>query len=138
MTGDVDITSPVQDAVEEELRRLGFTKPEGLGHTPQGWVHPDLGFGFEIVASTPMDGAPDADRIQLVRPIGATVPFRIIAVEDLIADRMGQYASGAAPEMAAQANVLFALHPDLDRAYLDRRIRHETGGDHGIDDIPAS
>ena len=36
MTGDVDITSPVQDEVEQELRRLGFTKPDGLGHTALG------------------------------------------------------------------------------------------------------
>ena len=27
MTGDIDITSPVQTEVEEELARCGFTKP---------------------------------------------------------------------------------------------------------------
>ena len=51
---------------------------------------------------------------------------------------MGQYASGAAPEMGEQAGVLFTLYPDLDRAYLERRIREESCGDHGIDDIPAA
>ncbi len=132
MTGDVDLTSPVQPELEEELVRLGFTK-EGLGHTPMGWVHPSLKLGFEVVASTPMDGAVDATRIALIDL--ATGAFAIIPVEDLIADRMGQYASGTAPEMLAQARKLFALHPDLDRDYLERRTRHETAGDYGIDDL---
>lgn len=136
MTGDIDITSPVQTEVEEELTRLGFTKPEGIGHTPLGWVHPDVGLGFEIVASTPMHGLPDPDRFQLVRPIGETVVFRVLGLEDLIADRMGQYASGSALEMGEQAAVLAGLYADLDRTYLDRRIREETSGDYGIDDIP--
>ena len=137
MTGDIDITSPVQPEVEEELTRLGFTKPEGLGHTPLGWVHPELGLGFEVVASTPMDGAPDPARFRLVRPTGETAVFRIIGVEDMIADRMGQFASGTAPEMGEQAAILFGLYGDADRAYLDRRIREETLGDYGIEDIPA-
>jgi hypothetical protein len=34
--------------------------------------------------------------------------------------------------MLGQARTLFALHPDLDRAYLERRIREETLGDYGI------
>ncbi|MGK6317986.1 hypothetical protein [Sphingomonas sp. DT-204] len=46
---------------------------------------------------------------------------------------MGQYASDTAPEMLGQAQVLFRLHPDLDMPYLERRIREETGGDHGIE-----
>jgi hypothetical protein len=137
MTGDIDLASPVQPELEEELLRLGFTKPQGIGHTPLGWVHPDLGLGIEIVTSTPLGGAVDPSRLRLVRPIGETVPFRILGVEDMIADRMGQFASGAAPQMGEQAALLFALHPDLDRAYLEARIRHESSGDYGIDDIPA-
>jgi hypothetical protein len=134
MTGDVDLASPVQPELEEELVRLGFTKPEGLGHTPLGWVHPDLGLGFEVVASTPMDGTVDYRRILLVQGLADT-PFAMIPVEDLIADRMGQYASGSAPEMLGQARTLFGLHPTLDIPYLERRIREETGGDLGIEDL---
>lgn len=33
---------------------------------------------------------------------------------------------------------LLALHPDADMPYLDRRIREETGGDHGVEDIADS
>jgi hypothetical protein len=42
---------------------------------------------------------------------------------------MGQYASGTAREMLEQSRDLFALYPDADRAYMERRIRYETGGD---------
>jgi hypothetical protein len=138
MTGDIDLASPVQPEVEEELLAHGFSRPAGPGHTPFGWLHPELKLGIEIVASTPLGGAVDSDRIQLVRPIGETAVFRILPVEDMIADRMGQYASGAAPDMGGQAAVLFALYPDLDRAYLERRIRDESCGDYGLDDIPAA
>ena len=61
--------------------------------------------------------------------------FAIISVEDLIADRMGQYASGTARDRIDQARLLLRLHPEADPEYLDRRIREESSGDHGIDDI---
>lgn len=115
----------------------GFARPIGPGHTPFGWVHAGSALGVEVVASAPLGGGVDASRLQLVKPIGEKAVFRVLPVEDMIADRMGQYASGAAPEMGEQAAILFALHSDLDRAYLDRRIRDESCGDYGIDDIPA-
>ena len=73
--------------------------------------------------------------MRLVRPIGDTALFRIISVEDLIADRMGQYASGSAPDRLNQARLLLALHPDADFDYLERRIREESMGDYGVKDI---
>jgi hypothetical protein len=125
MTGDIDLASPVQPELEEELRKLGFTRPGGPGHTPLGWIHPELKLGFEVVASTPMGGSVDHARILLVGLADAA--FAIIPVEDLIADRMGQYASGTAPEMLGQARALYDLHPALDRAYLEREFRgHNT------------
>ena len=45
----------------------------------------------------------------------------------MIADRMGQFASGTSPEMLDQARSLFVHHADADLAYMDRRIRHEAG-----------
>lgn len=133
MTGDIDVTSPVQPELEEELQRLGFIRPSGRGQSLRGWIHPDLGFGFEVVGSSPLGGGIDPARLRLVAPIGETALFRIISVEDLIADRIGQYASGSAPEMLGQAKVLQSLYPDLDPAYLDRRIRQETLGDYGAE-----
>jgi hypothetical protein len=137
MTGDIDVTSPVQPEMEEELRNLGFVRPSGAGAMLRGWVHPGLGLGFEVVGSSPMGGGIDWARLHLVAPLGETARFRIISVEDLIADRMGQYASGSAPEMRGQARALLDLYPDADRAYLDRRVREETAGEYGANDISA-
>lgn len=133
-TGDFDIVTPRQDEFEEELRRHGFIKPEGIGHTPLGWMHPALRLGFEVVSSTLLDGYADRSRVRMI-DTGADGVASFISLEDMIADRMGQYASGTAPDMLAQARALYAVYPDADRVYLDARIRHETAGDHGIDTL---
>lgn len=134
-TGDFDLCVIRQDALEEEMERAGFLPPSGVGSMLKGWVHPELKLGFEVVAEVPMDGNVDAAHIRLVEPEGETTRFRIISVEDLIADRMGQYASRTASDRLEQAQVLLALHPDADRDYLERRIREESMGDYGVDDI---
>lgn len=134
-TGDFDICTPVQPELEKEMQRFGFVRPSGAGKATRGWIHPDLKLGFEVVADVPMDGNVDATHVRLVEPIGETALFRIISVEDLIADRMGQYASGTARSRLNQARVLLALNPDVDRGYLERRIREESMGEHGIADI---
>lgn len=134
-TGDFDLCSPIQPQLEAELQRHGFVRPSGPGKASRGWIHPDLGVGFEVVGSTPLDGHADRDRFALVDGFAPDAAFTVISVEDLIADRMGQYASGSAPEMLGQARALLRLHPDADIAYLDRRVRFETAGDFGADDV---
>jgi hypothetical protein len=94
-----------------------------------------LALGFEIVASVPMDGSVDREHILLLGDFSAEGSLAIISVEDLIADRMGQYASGSAAGMRGQARALLRLHPDADMHYLERRIREETAGEHGVEDI---
>ena len=135
MTGDIDLVTPIQPEVEAEMQRHGFVKPSGPQQLTRGWVHPGLGLGFEIVGSSPLDGAVDTAHIALIENFGEGARFAIIAVEDLIADRMGQFASGAAPAMRAQARELLALHPDADLGYLEERVRYETAGDFGVEDI---
>jgi hypothetical protein len=67
-----------------------------------------------------LPGIVDATHIRLIQPIGESALFRVIAVEDLIAGRMAQYASGTAPDRLEQARLLLALHPDADLDYLER------------------
>ena len=134
-TGDFDLCTTRQEELEEEMQRLGFSRPSGSGQMLKGWVHPELKLGFEIVAEVPMDGNVDALHIRLVQPSGGTGLFRIISVEDLIADRMGQFASGTARDRLDQARLLLALHPDADLGYLERRIREESMGDYGVKDL---
>lgn len=138
MTGDIDVTSPVQPELEEELQKLGFVRPSGIGRSLRGWVHPELKFGFEVVANVPMDGSVDAAHILLVDDLDQSAGLAIISAEDLIADRMGQYASRSAREMLSQAQQLLDLHLDADLPYLERRIREETLGDYGLEDIQGA
>jgi hypothetical protein len=135
MTGDIDLCTPRQEQLEAIMQQHGFIQPRGAGMATRGWIHPGLKLGFEIVASTPMDGSVDADHVFLVDDIGGGDGFAIISVEDLIADRMGQYASGSAPEMIGQARMLLSLHPGADLVYLEKRIKSESFGDYGIEDI---
>lgn len=133
-TGDFDIVTGRQEEFEEELRRHGFVKPSGPGRATRGWVHPGLRLGFEVVSGTLLDGMADRDRVVLI-DLGEDGEAAFVSVEDMIADRMGQYASGTAPEMLEQARRLFRLHGDADLAYMDRRIRQETAGDYGLADL---
>lgn len=133
-TGDFDIATASQQEFEAELLLLGFSKPGGLGHTPLGWVHEGLKLGFEVVSSSLLGGLADRDRVVLI-DLGRDGEAAVISVEDMIADRMGQFASGTAPEMLDQARRLFALHPTADLDYMDGRIRYETVGDFGVADV---
>lgn len=87
--------------------------------------------GFEVVGAILLDGHTDNDRIR-VFSFGEDGDIAVIPPEDLIADRMGQYASGTAPEMLKQAKILFALCKDLDVHYMEERIRVETGNEYGV------
>lgn len=129
-TGDFDLVAARQDAVEAELQRVGFVRPTGPGKLTRGWIHPDLRLGFEIVGNNLLDGHADRTRMRLFG-IGTAGDIAVIGIEDLIADRMGQFASGAAPECLEQARQLHVLAPELDMTYLDRRIGEETSGEYG-------
>lgn len=133
-TGDFDIVTGSQSSFEDILVEHGFVRPTGPGMATRGWIHPDLKLGFEVVSSSLLDGQAERER---VRPIvvGDSGIIEVIATEDIIADRMGQYASGTARNMLEQARTLFALSEDLDIGYMERRIRYETAGDYGIDDL---
>jgi hypothetical protein len=133
-TGDFDIVTGRQAEFEEELQRLGFVRPSGANTATRGWVHPDLGLGFEIVSGALFDGMADRERLRLI-DLGEDGEAAIISVEDMIADRVGQYASGTAPDMLEQARRLFILHADADRVYMEQRIRHESAGEYGVADL---
>jgi hypothetical protein len=133
-TGDFDIVTGNQTRFEAALIAEGFVRPSGPGLATRGWIHPDLKLGFEVVSGTLLDGAADTSRIRVI-DMGADGTIAVISIEDIIADRMGQFASGSAREMREQARQLLILHKDADTAYLDRRIREETAGDYGLDEI---
>ena len=114
--------------------REGFVRPSGAGVATRGWIHPDLKLGFECVSDTLLDGMADRTMVQLVR-LDGDGEVAVIAPEDIIADRMGQYASGSAPDMLGQARALFAICEGLDMHYMVQRISEETGGEYGVQDL---
>lgn len=134
-SGDFDFVSPWRDEFFAELRAVGFEAPDHPGWLKWALLHPDLDFGVQVVSSPLMDGKADANRIMLVDltaddPANSLKLF-LIPVEDLIADRMGQALAGRRIEesMKNQAIMLYRFTETLDKAYLDRRIREETGND---------
>ena len=88
--------------------------------------------GFEVVSDRLLDGHADRERGRIVG-IGNAGDIHVISVEDIIADRVGQFVSGTAPDMLGQASLLHGLYFDLDSVNLERRIREETANEHGID-----
>lgn len=135
-TGDFDIVSSREDILEQCFIAHGFEKPSGAGQSTRGWIHKDLQLGFEIVGYTLLDGNTDAERLQLIEMKEGVIT--VIAIEDLIADRMGQYASGTADEFLQQAKTLFTLYKDVDLYYMENRIRRETDGQYGVKDLENS
>lgn len=137
-TGDFDLCTPAQDTLEDEMRKVGFERPSGAGKSLRGWVHPDLALGFEVVADVPMDGNIDRATLLLVENVVPEGAFVVVSIEDLIADRVGQWHSGSASDRLAQAARLLSLHESLDNDYLERRIREETMGEHGIETVRSA
>lgn len=133
-TGDFDLVTARQDVLEKALIQHGFEKPTGRGMLTRGWVHADLRLGFEVVGSELLGGLADRDRVQLIS-VEEGDRFAVISVEDLIADRMGQFHSGTAPEMLGQAKVLYNLYKDADLIYMEQRIREETANEYGTEDL---
>lgn len=133
-TGDFDLACGRQDILEREMVRQGFVRPSGPGVATRGWIHPELKLGFECVSDTLLDGMADRAMVQIVE-LDSDGQVAVIAPEDIIADRMGQYASGSAPDMLGQARALFAICEGLDMDYMRRRISEETGGTYGVQDL---
>lgn len=91
-TGDFDMVTGAQEAFEEVLQCHGFIRPSGAGVATRGWIHPELALGFEVVPSTLLDGMADRNRIELIE-FAPNGEVSVVSVEDIIADRMGQFAS---------------------------------------------
>lgn len=101
----------------------------GVGRLLGGWYHPDFpAYGVEQVTGPLFDGLADQSRLlRLTVREGAAITLP--AIEDLIADRLGQQAVAGASDtaMLEQARLMFTLAKELDCTYLARRIVEEGG-----------
>ncbi|MCH2277212.1 hypothetical protein [Thalassospira sp.] len=130
VSGDLDIVTAWQQVFEDALEAVGFERSVGPGSFSRGFQHPKLKVGVEVVDSNLMDGRGSYDRVYLLR-LDADHSVSVICIEDLIADRMGQYNSPPhyGSDMLDQAVRLYQLAFELDKPYLDKRIVEETSGD---------
>lgn len=120
---------------EASLLAEGCRREDRSGRMRRGFYHPDLPrYGFERVSGALFDGRTDSARIQ---PVAVAPDAHVLfpPVEDLIADRLGQYAASNQHDhaMLRQARLLFRPAATPDRTYLRRRIVEETGDPDAID-----
>ena len=137
ISGDFDIVSGAPTPLEKALLAVGFVREDRRGRLLRGFYHPSMLIGIEIVSGQLFDGRTDRDRIVIVKIDGHEA--RLPPVEDMIADRLGQYGSNprGRADMLNQAVTLYVLADEVDEAYLDRRIREESGGDYDLEFLKA-
>lgn len=108
----------------------GWRREDRQGYLRFGWYHPDIPeIGVQLVSGPLFDGRTEARRLTLM-PVGEAGAVQLAPIEDMIADRLGQYASTPSPvylDMLEQAGILFRLATEIDRDYLIRRIVEEGG-----------
>ena len=129
VSGDFDIVTSAEDAFQRALLAEGFRKEDRPGWLLRGYYHPELAMGVEVVGRALFDGHTDEAKVIIVQ-VAPDAAVAVAPVEDLIADRMAQFASTATGvnEMLEQAVRLFQLAPPMDEDYLNRRIGAETAG----------
>ena len=129
VSGDFDLVGVDPTPMEVALIARGFRREDRPGHLMRGLYHPILDLGVEFVSGRLFDGNADAERLRLVT-VGPGSRVLVIPVEDVIADRLGQYVanSGGSRALLRQAMLAWSLAVEIDRPYLDERIRTETVG----------
>jgi hypothetical protein len=129
MSADLDVVAEDERAFSRALVSAGFVAEARTGKIESAWYHPQFpAYAVDLVSNHYFGGRGDRERLLrlVVRDYAAIV---IPAVEDLIADRLGQYARGnnADQSRLLQARALLHLAKRIDRDYLFRRIAEEGG-----------
>lgn len=128
MSADFDVVAASDDAFGRAMASTGFLSDTRAGHGLGGWYHPDFpSYAVEQVSGGYFDGK--AERARCLRiTVRDDASIVLPAIEDMIADRLGQHAvSGGDDAMFEQAKALFTMAEGLDVTYLQRRIREEGG-----------
>lgn len=131
-TGDFDFVTAYRDEFFQELEAVGFRRA-GPAQIQRALFHPASGLSVEVVSSSLMDGRADPSRVLTVRFKDGDP--RIVSVEDMIADRVGQALAG--PRMQEQAVSLYRLAGGIDRAYLDKRIVQDSVNQAAVETLQA-
>lgn len=128
-SGDFDVVAASDTEFNKVMVEHGFIKEHRTGRLLMGFYHPDCPeYGFQQVTGPLFDGRSDRNRLVRIE-VASDSAVVLPAVEDLIADRLGQHAVASKTDDSRlrQAQELFKLAEALDRDYLLRRIRDEGG-----------
>lgn len=129
-SGDVDLVEGETSLLEEALLEVGFRKEDRKGHLLRGLylIGPDYEIGVEFVSGSLFEGRADRGRIENIGFEHDSV-LRFPSVKDMIADRLGQYASNPTghPDRLEQARLLWILAGEIDLPYLKKRAVEESG-----------
>jgi hypothetical protein len=129
MSADLDVVAEDEGAFTRALASAGFVAEARTGRSERGYYHPEFpAFAVDLVSNSYFHGR--GDRARLLRLVVRDYATIVIpAVEDLIADRLGQYARGGNTDCSRllQARELLRLASRIDRLYLRRRIAEEGG-----------
>jgi hypothetical protein len=128
-SGDFDVIAAADDVFDDAMRDHGFRREDRAGHLMVGWYHPEVPtMGVQLVSGRLFEGRTDPQRIALL-PVEDGGTIALAPIEDLVADRLGQYAGSGQrdSEMLEQARLLLQLAGPLDNEYLVRRVLEEDG-----------
>jgi hypothetical protein len=129
-TGDFDVF--FQDAARfaAAMARFGFVREAGSGRFLNAWYLPECPhYGVQLVGGQLFDGLSDRRRMRVIQ-LSASSQVTLPAIEDLIADRIGQYCSlpdNPDESSLEQARLLLKLADRVDWTYLRSRIEDEQG-----------
>lgn len=130
MSGDFDIIAGNDEAFARAMDSAGFKLDGRPARLLGGYYHPEFPeYGVELVSGPAFDGRSDRQRV--LQPVfrnkhALTLP----AIEDLIADRLGQHAiaNASGDSRLRQAQMLLMMAQSIDMHYLEQRVK-ENGGD---------
>jgi len=129
MSSDLDVVAGDERAFARAMAATGFVAETRTGREADDWYHPGFpAYAVDRVSGSYFGGRGDPARLLrlVVRDYAALV---IPSVEDLIADRLGQYATASCRDESRllQARALLSLAHKIDPDYLVRRIEDEGG-----------
>ena len=128
LSGDFDVVAAVDGALDRALVGAGFERENRSRRLKRGWYPPHYpAYGVEAVSGQYFDGRADTARIKLIS-VGPDSTLNVAPIEDMIADRLGQFAASPNDQRPLrQAKLLYRLSDTLDAAYLARRVEEEQG-----------
>ncbi len=129
-SGDFDVVAASDESFDVAMLEQGFVRENRLGKLKIGFYHPDhLSFGYQQVTGPLFDGLSDVKRLVRVTVTEQGDAVVLPAIEDMIADRLGQHETASPTDHSRllQAQALLKLAAAIDMPYLLKRISDEQG-----------